>query len=148
MGWWSKDIMGGDTPLDIQDNICDLVGVHSFTETDKNAKEAVWLSENWKEVIKHFQYQEFWKGWFEDEGYLVYQIIGYLLIRVGAPVDDELKQLLIKACEQDDWAKEDDDRKEVIDNFKQVIENYKGEAVPLTSSGLFEVIAKHMSSNG
>ena len=37
MGWWSTDIMGGDTPLDFEDEIFGICGVEKFPESGGRA---------------------------------------------------------------------------------------------------------------
>jgi len=34
MGWWSTDIMGGDSPLDVKDEIFEICEVEEFDDND------------------------------------------------------------------------------------------------------------------
>ena len=38
MGWWSKDIMGGDSPLDVEGKIFEICNVEQFPEDDSVGK--------------------------------------------------------------------------------------------------------------
>lgn len=136
MGWWSTDILGGDTPLDI---ICSIenslpetveIDVNSEEEVDKIRKH---LTDN-KKIV--FETVNKW----EDEDGINLQVLAFILIRYGVPITKEERQLFIDACKSDTWAETNSNRQAHINNLIETINNYKDEPIMLTTTGLFEVI--------
>jgi len=155
MGWWSKDILGGDTPLDM---------IWSF-EKQFNT-ESLYPLENWsgytrtkvKQSIENDK-KGFWKAVKHAEemaGYegtqIALQVAAVLWLNSGAKMDGLHMGAFIKAAQEDKWAKEDEERKAVMDNLIENIKNYyeaqqKGMTdvfITVSSEGLLEKIDKHI----
>lgn len=126
MGWWSANIMGGDTPLDFEDGFYHIVGVEKFHTTTDNKIKKTKLTKNdiTSEHIDTFIKEEI--GTAEDEYFHIgYQVLGHILMDVGYPISNELKEKIIVACENDEWAKESIERYQAIFEFKNIVENYE-----------------------
>ena len=139
MGWWSVDILGGDTPLDYLGEISDMIGVESlYTESDiPGVKEK--LAGLIPKVIDGTLFDsdeyKYWIG---------YQVFAVKLLEYGVSLDDDVKEILISHIEQDEW--QDAERVKVIDNLISEIKKYNGEIVKINSKGLFEVIGEAIQS--
>ena len=154
MGWWSENIMGGDTPLDIESFIYHALEIEQFPDQE---------NDNYGEVIKipadKFDYDkivaylknrekdDYWlKG---DYGNIFHQVLGVLMMKFGAPISDDLKKKMIEAAENDVWAngdeydEADEDRKSKMDDFIKTLNSYDGVTpIKINSKGLFETIAE------
>ena len=128
MGWWDCSIMGGDSPLDIEGDWED-----EFGEQVVSSNDAI------KFILK---LQDAWGG-----ARAITQVVGFLMIQGKMPINDQLRALIIEACDPDEWADDDEERKKVIDEFRTLVMNYKdGEEVTMPHQpGLFEKINDAMS---
>lgn len=150
MGWWSKDIMGGDSPLDFEDEIFGICAVTKFPDdfnfdedTPAELKKED-FERNLPAILEMLRKQE--NDDFYDEFAIGFQVLGVLMMKAGAPISDELKAEIRAASETDSWAKEDPERKEIVDGFHKALEAYDGNPIIIKSRGLFEVIADHLAS--
>ena len=140
MGWWSKDIMGGDTPLDWEDEFYGICQVEKWPEgkrgKGKISKETVakCLPQLETEIVKQ-----------DYEPFIGYQVLGVMLLAAGANIPQPTRERIIQACEQDEWAKVDEDRRTHTLHLKSLIENYDGTPVQIESKGLFEAFAEHLN---
>ena len=136
MGWWSKDIMGGDSPLDFEDEIYEICGVDKFPEDHDGIIELSKsvIETNLVEILEMLP---------EDDE-IGFQVLGVLMMKSGAVMNDTLKALILFNSKHDEWAKQDSERQEIIDSFCKAIESYDGTPIVITSKGLFEVIAQHL----
>ena len=142
MGWWSCDIMGGDSPLDIVDCI--------FQVAEGN-EDDLWINpENFdlEKLLKHVK--ENWSFLLEgDDRNIFFQVLGVLMMKSCVPIPDHLKKEMINAANKDEWANDPDenneDRKEVLNNFIKTLNIYDGtKPIIINSKGLFEVMAEKM----
>lgn len=135
MGWWSTEIMGGDSPLDIEHEIKDL------SSNLENEKLTIWLNENHEMLLEHF-IKTGWEGYEE----LVYQVIGWLIVTNGGEFDETLKEKVLFYTINDSWAKEGEVERQInIDNFVNAINTYQGKPLVLKQTGLFEIINKKLN---
>lgn len=106
MGWWGTDIMGGDTPLDIEGDI----GNKLFTKEELAQHGADYPSELSHAVIRERLAEriEKWKEWFEPvrarwAGYgseeLAYHVIGWMCVTESVKIPDDLKPLIVQAVD-------------------------------------------------
>ena len=151
MGWWSEDIMGGDSPLDLQSFIYDALDINQYPNDDyekvvKIPKDAF----NYEKIIKYLKDKDADNYYLTgDDGNIFHQVLGVMMMEVGAPISDELKANMIIAAEQDEWANEDggnEDRKVRMNNFIATLKSYNGTPTVIISAGLFETIAKGIAS--
>lgn len=145
-----KRHIGGDSPLDFEDDIFGICVVNKFPE-DFNLGEDKPVELTKKDfemhlpkILEHLRKQE--NDEFYDEFAIGFQVLGVLMMKCGAPISDELKAEIIQASETDSWAKEDAERKTIVDGFHEAIRSYNGKPIIIRSRGLFEVIADHLAS--
>ena len=140
MGWWSTDIMGGDSPLDFEDEFYDIAGVNKFPESGgmtKLNKESVEKNfDKFVAVVKKCDYEPE-VGW---------QVLAVTAIGAGAKIPVVAMSKMKQACVNDSWAKENDDRKKSVESLLDVLNEYNGTPIIITSKGLFEVINNHISN--
>ena len=140
MGWWSTDILGGDTPLDFLYEIGQMVDSEDlYTERDIDG-----VKEKLEGLIPCID-----KGTvFEEdeyEFYIGYQVLAVKMLEYGVKLPEKTKKALIHYINEDEWAKEDEERKETIENLISAIKNHDGEKLEIRSRGLFEVMGVKLS---
>lgn len=139
MGWWSKDIMGGDTPLDLEGDIFDICEVEQFPDdgTEVHLSRQT-INSKLKEIQAMLDKQDV-----EDRS-IGYQVLAVLILEAGGKMIDQLKTTLIEAILTDPWAQEDPEREKKIYELIVAIQNSTGAPVKITSKGLFEVMAEKL----
>lgn len=141
MGWWSKDILGGDTPLDYQEDILNIISGGYLTERDVTAEQF----ENMDEVFVNGKIDSIAQT--KDEKSIAYQVLAVIGMRVGAKISIKLKTLMASHIRQDEWKNEDNDRRVIIGNLMDALYNYDGTTpVKINSQGLLEVYAEHKAN--
>jgi hypothetical protein len=142
MGWWSTDIMGGDTPLDFEDEFYGICKVEKFPEGGGMAtltKED--LESNLSEILA-FLNENRW-----GESQIGFQVLAVLMLKAGARVDLPVKVRMIEACHLDDWSHEDADREIAVGGLLKAIEAYDNKTpIIIKSRGLFEVMAEKLGT--
>jgi hypothetical protein len=150
MGWWSKDIMGGDSPLDAKDEIYGICGVDEFGDGDDDNPGREIKREDIEahlpEILEAFRKVK--NNDYYDEAAIYFQVLGVLMMKTGTPISPELKQEILDKSQTDSWAKEDLERGEIVENFHVAIEKYDGTPIVIRSRGLFEAISDHIENGG
>lgn len=143
MGWWSTDIMGGDTPLDFEDTYYDICKVEKFIEKDNSyvrqelTKEAI--EANINELVD-FVDADKW-----GDRNIGYQVLAVLMLKAGAFISGDLQDFMMQACENDEWAQEDEDRKVATTGLFNALAAYDNQTpIIIKSRGLFEVMAEKL----
>ena len=150
MGWWSRNIMGGDTPWDFEDLIYDVVGKEKYPERPgvKPAdQERVNLTkEDFDSQIDNIEKEILDFAWSSDATDIGYQVLGYMMMEAGGNLEGELKTKIINACKNDSRAAVDQERKEVMDRMIKQIQEYKNIATPNPDQdyGVFAAIANKL----
>jgi hypothetical protein len=145
MGWWSKDIMGGDSPLDVKDEIYGICEVNEFEGEDgHNDLSKEHFAKNIDKILEFVRDQE--NNDYYDESAIAYQVLGVLMMKAGAPISPELKAEIIENSMTDTWAEQDADRREIVNGFHKALETYDGTPIIIRSRGLFEVMAEHIAN--
>ena len=121
MGWWSEDIIGGDSPLDVIYEIYNACGKEEFDD-DGNKVELTKedINSNIDKILK------LKSGYEDDDENIFYQVLGYMIMERGATLSNNLKQKIINACENDEYAEESSKRLEIIKNFINTVKFYNG----------------------
>ena len=137
MGWWSEDIMGGDTPLDLEAFIYDALEIEHDGEI-KIPKEVF----DYHKIIKHLNDRDGDNYWLEgDTGNIFHQVLGVMMMEVGAPISKPLKAMMITAAKNDEWANNGSlEREERMDRFIYNINHYVGSPIETKAKGLMETI--------
>ena len=139
MGWWAKDIMAGDPPLDWEDEIYGICGVEKWQE-GKSGKAIIppaKFSEHMEEITQTIR-----KG--KDP--IGYQVLGILMMESGAEMSKEIKDKILQACHDDEWARVDEERQKKVLEFHDMVLKYNGDKVVIKTKGLFETIADHIAA--
>ena len=134
MGWWSYDIMGGDSPADVEIYFDDMVS--RFGAKNITPQHALTLIE------------ETQKEWRCSED-VITQAVGFCMIDRGYPFSEELRKEVIEAIDADEYERFTDveERQRKLAEFKAIVIAYPNEGKETTmphQSGLFEEIAKSM----
>ncbi len=140
MGWWSKDIMGGDSPLDAKDEIYGICKVEEFGDNGREITRED-LEANLPRILEKFRGTEYY-----SDRAISFQVLGVLMMKTGTPIPEELKAEILKNSSADEWASEDEERKQIVEGFHAAIESYDGTPIVIRSRGLFEVIIEHVAS--
>lgn len=143
MGWWSDDVMGGDTPLDLQSFIYDALDINQYPEGDEDISIPA-DAFDYKKIVKYLKDREGNDYWLKgDTGNIFHQVLGIMMMESGAPINKTLKAKMIKAAKLDDWACEgDEDRRDKMDSFISVLNQYDSSTpTKINSKGLMETIA-------
>jgi hypothetical protein len=154
MGWWSADVLGGDTPLDM---------MWTFEDHFKLDRSTLYPLENWssktRSIVKRSiegDHNGFWEAVFKAKelagwsgGEVAVQVGAVIWLNSGADMSMAVKKIFIKASRNDVWANEGDEydnteRKAVMKNLEDKIRGYTGVPILVNSEGLFDVIAKKM----
>jgi hypothetical protein len=142
MGWWSTDILGGDTPLDWEDEFYEIANVEKWGEDVKNNIP--------REVIE--QYQQSFSDLLDSTDYsgeaeIGYQVLAVMMMEVGASIDPIIKAKMVSAALSDEWANNDTEREETMQGLVKALSQYKpGTPILIKSRGLFQVMAENLSS--
>jgi len=152
MGWWSDDIMGGDTPLDLQSFIYDALGLEQYPN-DRN-KELIIPADgyDYKKIVKYLKDRDGDDYWLKsDTGNIFHQVLGVMMMNSGATINKTLKAKMIKAAKNDEWANEglednDEGRRDKMDAFITKLKAYDGNPTVIESKGLMETIFKGIAS--
>lgn len=162
MGWWSADIMGGDSPLDVEDAFFEIANVEKFPESggitdiskeevEKNMK--AFIAEVKRHAIKYMAKKSkyplvyFINRNADYQPEIAWQVLAVTAIKVGAKISKPVMKKMIEACENDEWAKhdgEDSEHGSVCNSLKKALQQYDGSPIIIKSKGLFEVIEKHI----
>jgi hypothetical protein len=142
MGWWSTDIMGGDTPLDFEDEFYGICKVEKFPEGGRMAiltKED--LEENLGEIVSFLEDNR----WGEQN--IGYQVLTVLMLKAGARIPESLFGAMEDACRTDEWASENEERREIVEGLHKALVAYDGSTpIVIKSRGLFEVMAEKLGT--
>ena len=143
MGWWSCDVMGGDTPLDLEGDLYNAFGVEMYPEReDEEFVQTELTPEQFTyEAIETYLDEAVRYG--DEYLDIALQVLAYKGMECGADLS-EWKYPIEKGIINDEWAKVDEERREVMSAFLGTFREYKGEAVPFNSKGLFEVMAEKL----
>ena len=147
MGWWSKDIMGGDSPLDAKDEIFNICEVDEFNDDDDGHTDLTKedFANNMEKILEFVRDQE--NNDYYDEKAIGYQVLGVLMMKAGAPISQELKDEIIENSKTDSWAEQDSERGAIVKKFHDTLSLYEGKhSVEIRSKGLFEALDEHIAN--
>ena len=151
MGWWSEDIMGGDTPCDIECEILKICGLQKF----EDCEDPDVIVENFitydlfeRHIDKICRHLTLMGKKHKEDNIIGFQVLGYLMMKAGAEIKLNLKDLIINKAKEDFWAKNDSVRKKIMDEFILDLESYDGTPKERHQHGLFEMLSKSLPSSG
>jgi len=136
MGWWDSGIMGGDTPLDYQNVIHDILGIGY----DENLTSAQLPDPKLRDIISHAESS----GWLEFEPWIFWEVLAAILMGAGAAMPDDIRANAVSAVDSeiasdaiDNW-KKPAERRARLSELRQAVEAYDGTPVTLNETGLLE----------
>lgn len=145
MGWWSCDIMGGDTPLDCEDELYSILEVDNRPSIKFNKSKIVPLRSDLFTPEKIEKYIKSLPKFVSEEISIGYQVLAVKMMEVGAPIGSELKDEMIEQISEDEWAGRDARRQKVIDDLLKAVSAYDNKTpIKINSKGLFEVMAEKL----
>lgn len=145
MGWWSTTIMGGDSPLDVEDGIYEICKAQKWGEGKGKGKIKIPVKNFMDKLPQIISYIEEERGWYLEIGY---QVLGVMMMEIGAPIPEELKVRILQAAEADEWAKQDEVRRSHCHKFAKTLRDYNGKSTKIESEGLFAAFNKFRASGG
>ena len=143
MGWWSKTIMGGDTPLDFKSEFFDLAKVDQFNDGRPKVKKAFEESQDKfikgiDKVLKRWGCGKTGSEYYNDQKSIGFQVLAVQMMTHGCVIKEELKDLMLEWIAKDVWAAEDPERKKRIDELMETLKNYDNKPTSIKSEGLLE----------
>jgi hypothetical protein len=146
MGWWSTDIMGGDTPLDFESELYHHAGVKQFDE-DCNSPDLT--AEDIARALPAYLSEVAEKYEIAEDRPVALQVLAYFMMKTGCPISEELKARFHQAADDDEWASEDEERFRVMQEFKAALDSHQpGQSLTLPTKGLFQTIFEGMMKEG
>ena len=140
MGWWSTDILGGDTPLDCLGIYEEKAGVPDIYPLETLAPEKA------DALRKHIEADDM--AWLRladamyQEHSVAVQVGTLIAMTVGARLGPKYKAAAIPAILEDEWAAEGETaRVRTINGFAKALARYTGTPTRIHSRGLFEAMA-------
>jgi hypothetical protein len=124
MGWWNESIYGGDAPLEWKENIYELCKTKEYGKGDKpkaiTKKNLLKNMDAIRDMIDTVGLED------EEDMNIGYQILGAICMHSGYDLLDSpgLKEKIIEAIENDEWAKENGLRQNACKNFKKIVKDY------------------------
>jgi hypothetical protein len=147
MGWWSTEINGGDTPMDIEGCLASFMGLNQ----DEDADADEWLtpvSSGWltMEVVEAFLEKEtdlLDESIDHNETSILFTVLGALLMEAGAAIPEDFRKRITVHARHDTWAETSEERKVVIEEFIETLENYvDGTPTELARGSFFDLYSR------
>ncbi len=149
MGWWSTDILGGDSALDWKSALYNKIDIQYEDNFGyRTLKPNDMSNKTQNNLIQYVleSTQTTFDNWGEcDSRSIAMQVIALMVIESGAKVTKKNKKELSKWIKLDDWATEDDERKDNIDDLLSVIKEYDSTPMIYQGKGLFQKLAETIS---
>lgn len=148
MGWWSSDVLGGDTPLDILAGIEDAAGVETgalypLDTIDEPARSTlrVWCDSPAFEQT----HNDLHAAYTRDDQPIVTQVIAAVALAAGATIPEWLDLAARAAVADDVWAAHDEQRRRDLGHLTRALDTHQPPTPTiLATTGLFEQIANHL----
>jgi len=143
MGWWSKTIMGGDTPLDFKSEFFDLAGVDQFNDKRSKVKKAFEESQDKfikgiDKVLKRWGCGKTGSEYYNDQKSIGFQVLAVQMMVHGCVIKEELKDLMLKWIVKDVWASQDPEREQRIKELEEALKNYNNKPTSIKSESLLQ----------
>lgn len=157
MGWWSESIMGGDGPWDWKGEFEDTFGSEDETFNEyrvEDGKEPLPFVVPTAEAALAFitkteeNVTQFYK--MSEDGAILRQVTGFLLLERGAPLNDELRAAILWGIDEElaggceTWCSPDQ-RIAELQGFRKLVESYPDAGAKIEmphQPGLFEKMAQ------
>lgn len=143
MGWWSKTIMGGDTPLDFKSEFFDLAKVDQFNDKRPKVKKAFEESQDKftkgiDKLLNRWGCGKSGSDYYNDKKSIGFQVLAVQMMVHGCVIKEELKSLMLEWIVKDEWAGEDPEREKRINELVETLKNYDNKPTSIKSEGLLQ----------
>lgn len=149
MGWWSTDILGGDSPLDWKSELYNKIDIQYEDNFGYRTLKPNDMSNRTQNNLIQYVLESTQKSFDEwgecDSRSIAMQVIALMVIESGAKITKKNKKELSKWIKLDDWATEDDERKDNIDDLLSIIKQYDGTPMKYQGKGLFQTLVETIS---
>jgi hypothetical protein len=71
------------------------------------------------------------------------QVMGYFLMKLGAKMENNVKEIILRAIDEDEWSLESEERKSRMIAFRNRVVNYNqqgGTPEEMPQKGLFQIL--------
>jgi hypothetical protein len=138
MGWWDEGILGGDEPLDA------VLGIEKIVFGKYGEDREITKGHLERRCRKLLDYAK--------QCPVNAQVVGYLHMKTGAMMSDELRRTVIGGCLRDEWANEkgstgSQKRQQIMIGLALAALDYMHEPVEVEKLGgkdLFQVISQQI----
>ncbi len=153
MGWWSATVMGGDSPMDAEGDLFDIVFKGTKYEDGCDRMDAEGAGELTREdlaaklLARLPDLNEYVSSGLDTD--ILKQVLGVMILEYGIPIIDPTREaikLAIQGAKDDEWADEDEERAAHMEAFILQLNEYDGSPTEVTSEGLFEKLAEKIES--
>jgi hypothetical protein len=153
MGWWSTAVMGGDTPLDAQGDIHDVIMTDKQHEAqydrDLTPKELEMVRGKLSAFLDNSKKIENMAARYGcDDAEIFMQVVGVIAMEFGVAIPAKLKREIIQAAKRDDWSFEDKGRRKAMKSFIDDIKKFKGKKpteLKMADKGLMFAMFDHIA---
>lgn len=153
MGWWSTTVMGGDSPLDAEGDLYDIIFEGSKYQDGCERMDAEDEGELTKEAISKALLERLPELLERVRGPALdldihRQVLGVMILKYGVPITDltsEAIELAIDGAKCDEWAHEDEERAAHMEAFILQLNEYDGNLTEVKHEGLFEKLAEKLA---
>jgi hypothetical protein len=155
MGWWGVNVMEGDTPMDAECDIMDVIGdIHAektngevFDPYEDGANEiivSVLKQEGSAERILASIVATTTEG--DEYRHISLQVLGEIIVCNGGLMPESVREAAIQGAKEDEWAQEDEERKQAMCIYIDRIRAYDGTPLEPVSQGLFGKIEEALAA--
>jgi hypothetical protein len=154
MGWWSANILGGDTPYDahawVWDRCFELIEDpdrdygwtldQKWSPFDHNRKELrdILTLENIRVLVLELDE-------LKHDRDVYAQVLALMILESGSPMPPEVRKRLLELCADDEWAQEDEERALYVLDLCRRIQTYSdGEIHDIPTKGLMSKLSEQI----
>jgi hypothetical protein len=125
MGWFSYDIMGGDTPLDAEGTWEDEFGGGYDYDSDENPPPIIPLREGiTSDDVRAFANEQMENDW-KDDWHIFAQVVGLKMIENGIPMKDGVREGILHAIDAEiEVIPPEHERAEKLNEFRAIVVDY------------------------
>lgn len=153
MGWWSTDIMGGDTPLDFKSDIYNKLKLDPFKSTRSKIKKVFdemdekTINSLIPSTVTRWGCGEPGSDFHNDMTSIGYQVLAIEMMRCGAKIRPTTFKQMEEWIPLDGWSQDDDERNTKVNILLKTLYSYDGSPIEIKSQGLMDVFAEHLSKS-
>jgi hypothetical protein len=153
MGWWSVDILGGDTPLDFKGAIYEQLNLDQFKslvavrKSAFSAKTGEEFNDMISSIIERWGCGELGTPFNNEMHSIGYQVLAVEIMDCGATIPEETLAKMAEWIPKDPWSQEDTERREKVNELIYALNVYDGVPLRIRSKGLMEVFSARIQKD-